>query len=96
MLAYQYFKSCVDHAPNEVAALMAMIDDETDITLKTMRRHCGGINEWVTDRGYELNAQRGLTLAGDFCVSYHRSRYNGQRCYFIRWSAIEFIWIEAQ
>jgi hypothetical protein len=91
---YHYFKSCVDHAPPEVAALNAMIEAETDITLRTMRGHCAGLAEWAADHGYEANKRHGLTLAGDWHVSYHRSTYGGKRCYFLRWSAIEFIWCQ--
>lgn len=94
---YRYFKSCVDFTGDEVEHLLAMLDSEaeTRVTLATLRRHCGAavISAWATGHGYELSKRRGLTMAGDYAISYHRSIYRGERCYFIRWSGIEFIWV---
>lgn len=89
----EYFKSCVDHEPDEVATLVAMIENATPVTLATMRRNCIGLDAWAKAQGYESDKRRGLTLANDWHVSYHRSTYDGQRCYFVRWSGIEFIWL---
>lgn len=93
MRRFQYYKSCIDHQTNEVPALSKMVDDARDVTLETVQRNCIGLEEWARDQGYERDKRHGLTLAQDWAVSFHRSRYNGARCYYIRWSAIEFIWL---
>lgn len=36
---------------------------------------------------------RGLTMAGDWSVSYHRSRLHGRAVYYLRWSAIEYVFV---
>ncbi len=92
-MRYQYFKSCVDHSPGEVPALSAMVDDAIDVTLATIRKHCGGFNAWAMVMGYAKTRREGLVIADDWAVSYHRSKYNGKRCYYVRWSAIEYIWL---
>ncbi len=97
MVKYRYFQSCVDFVGDEVEHLLAMLDSEseTEATLATLRRNCGtaAIGDWAKQHGYERSKRRGLTMANDFAISYHRSIYRGRRCYFIRWSAIEFIWV---
>ena len=91
---YHYFNSCVDHAQHEVESLNTMIDKEIDVTLSTMKKHCIELAAWAEGIGYESDKRKGLTLANDWSVSYHRSTYNGRRCYFVRWSAIEYIWVQ--
>jgi hypothetical protein len=89
-----YFKSCVDcETPAEVDNLTTMIEDATDVTIATIRKHCAGFTDWAAGIGYETNRRRGLVIEDDYHVSYHRSKYNGERCYYVRWSAIEFIWM---
>ena len=90
--AYHYYKSCVDHAPHEVEALDGMIEKAKNITLDTMRKHCEGFAEIAQSLGYERDSRKGLTIRNDYHVSYHRSEYLGVRCYFMCWSAIEYIW----
>ncbi len=36
----------------------------------------------------------GFHIKDDRAVSFHRSRYRGERCYYIYHSAIEYIWIK--
>lgn len=93
MSQYTYFKSCVDHEPGEVPALTYMVENAIEVTLATMRRNCAGLDAWAKAKGYEKDARVGLTLKNDPYVSYHRSRYENQICYFLVWSAIEFIWL---
>lgn len=45
--------------------------------------------------GYALHSRRGLTMARDYHVSYHKSRFRGQPCVYFRWSAIEYVFVEA-
>jgi hypothetical protein len=92
-MQYHYFKTCVDHSQEEVPALCAMIDEAIDISLRTFRKHCIGFAEIAKQLGYERDSRKGLTIANDWHVSYHRSKYNGKRCYYLRWSAIEHIWL---
>ena len=41
--------------------------------------------------GYALHPKQGLMLKNDWAVSYHKSQYMGKPCYFVCWSAIEYI-----
>lgn len=93
MMEYTYFKSCTDFTESaEISLLTKMIEDATDITLRTLKLHCVNVDGWAKSRGYEWDRRLGLVLAEDPCVSFHRSVYGGLRCYFIRWSGIESIW----
>jgi hypothetical protein len=91
---YDYFKSCCDFEPSEVDDLNSMIDENINVTLATIRKHCSGFTDWTMGLGYEKDSRKGLTIANDWAVSYHRSKYKGQRCYYVRWSAIEYIWLQ--
>lgn len=89
---YVYRTCCV----NSTAKLInEMIEEGQEVTLATFRRHCQGVSEWAQSMGYETDKRRGLTLANDWHVRYYKSRYKGKPCYFIRHSAIEYIWVKA-
>lgn len=73
-----------------------MVDQALDVTYETLQSHCIGLDQWAKQMGYESTSRVGLTLKDDFAVSYHRSEYNGRRCYYVRHSAIEYIWTETR
>lgn len=69
-----------------------MVDAARSITFATFRRNCAGVQDWARSMGYSIAGERGLHLKDDWAVSYHKSVYSGRPCYFIRHSAIEYIW----
>lgn len=89
---YQYHTSCVQ---STAKLIEEMIDAAIDVTYRTMLKHCPGLLDWAESVGYERNSRRGLTLKEDYVVSFHRSKYRGRRCYYVRWSAIEHIFVES-
>jgi hypothetical protein len=73
-------------------ALQAMIDQAREVTLRTIRRHCVGIECWESNMGYDiLNERGGRRLKNDPQVSYHKSVFRGRPCYYITHSAIEYV-----
>ena len=89
---YRYWKSCMDLEDFEVVQLGTMVACQWPITFDTLLSHCDGVQDWAVEHGYETDRRRGLVLNGDPLVGFYRSRWRGERCYFIRRSAIEFIW----
>lgn len=95
-MTYRYFNCCVSWAPSDVnndGGLSDMIDNATDITRKTFLRHVDQdqMREIESDLGYERHRSRGLTMADDWHVSYHRSKLHENCVYFFRHSAIEYV-----
>jgi hypothetical protein len=74
--------------------IIDMVDKSREVSLSTIKKHCQRVNEWAESLGYETDSRRGLTLENDGMVTYHKSFYNGKPCYYIKWSAIEYIWIK--
>lgn len=92
MKDYVYLTCCVDiEEPQEVDSLRCMVELSTGVTYQTVQRHCQGLAEWAISKGY--GNPRGLTLKKDWAVSYHKSTFLKMPCYYVRWSAIEFIWV---
>ncbi len=89
---YRYWKSCVDLEGPDILRLKRLFVSERPVTFDTFLSHCAGVQDWAREHGYMRNRQRGLTLRQDSFVRFYRSEWRGERCYFIRWSAIEFIW----
>ena len=86
----QYHTCCV----NSTAELIhKMVDNAQFVTFATFRRNCAGVDEWAKQAGYSVGPEKGLHLGADFAVSFHKSRYAGRLCYYIRHSAIEYIWL---
>lgn len=90
-MSYEYRTSCVESTAN---LIHAMVDAAIDITYRTMLKHCPGLIDWAVSVGYERHGNTGLSLKQDWHPSYHRSKYRGRRCYYVRWSGIEHIFLE--
>jgi hypothetical protein len=43
--------------------------------------------------GYFDHPSKGLTMAGDYAVTYHRSKLHNQTVYYFRHSAIEYVFV---
>ena len=93
---YQYYNNCVNWSKDDVysdGGLNDMIDQAIDISRKTFLKHVD--RDDLRDRefslGYETHPSKGLTMAGDYSVSYHRSKLHGKRVYYFRQSCIEFV-----
>jgi hypothetical protein len=93
---YVYETSCVDISCLLADKLTEMIDNATDSNYNAMLRNCKGLLEWAREKGYERSVRQGLTLKNDWHVSYHRSTFMGQPCFYLVWSAIEFIWVRKE
>lgn len=89
-----WYKTCCIECDDCVDDLNRMIEEAVPITYRTMRRHCGGLDTWAINHGYELHHTRGLTLKSDWHVGYFKSSFKGRPCYYLVWSAIEFIWTQ--
>lgn len=96
MTARLTFQRCCVGWPREfVPDLSAMIDQAETITRRTFLRHCDPASI-AADLGYSAHPAQGLTMAGDWAVSYHRSTYRGARVYFFAWSAIEHVFCSVE
>lgn len=88
------WKSCETIPDGDLEAHQAMLHDSIDVTYETFRRNVGAhsLGEWAEAHGYVRDARHGLTLKKDWHVNYSRSTWNGVKCYYLTWSAFEFIW----
>jgi hypothetical protein len=88
------WKACTDLTDDEIEAHRAMLHDSFDVTYETLRRNVGAhsLDGWAAAHGYVKDARHGLTLKKDWHVNYSRSTWNGVKCYYLTWSAFEFIW----
>jgi len=92
---YQYLTNCVGIAERDVVHLLAMIDAGREITYRTLQQHVGRDSLADMFPFYNWDQQGGLTMINDYAVSYHKSTYKGRRCYYVRHSAIEYIWVDS-
>lgn len=96
MKQYTFALACTDcYEPERLEKLNLMIEDATDITRETFMAHCGESARQVFQErlGYAAHPRQGLTAAKDWHISYHRSKWGKERCYFFKWSAIEHIFL---
>jgi hypothetical protein len=94
-LDFRFVCSCVT-CPGEDAgeAINAMKDTASDITRGTFLRYVPATELGPIEHGlgYEVRyPRRGLTMARDWHVSYHRSTFRGRPCVYFRWSGVEHI-----
>lgn len=87
---FRYLIDCVHSGGHSITA---MVDAEREISRRSFLRHVDreNLREVEAGLGYAGHWRQGLTMAGDWAVSYYRSEYRGRPCYFFRWSSIEHI-----
>jgi len=93
---YRYYTNCVGWPAHDVdrkGGLRDMIDQATDITRDAFLRHVSleELREIEQQLGYAAHPSQGLTMAGDWHVSYHRSKLHGKTVYYFCWSSIEYV-----
>ena len=88
-MTLQYITCCVD---STAADICPMVERARQITYRTLRRHVGAAALAETFPAYDWRRRpHDLTMRRDFAVSYYKSVYRGRPVYYVRWSAIEFI-----
>lgn len=87
---YEYHTCCVDSTAELIGD---MVDNSTEITSNTFFKHVSlqDVNEQF---GYTLNSKQLNSIKKDYHVTYYKSHYNGQACYYLKHSAIEYIYIK--
>ena len=85
-----FLTSCV----NSTAELIIdMVDNSTEVTLEELRDECD-IENWELEQGYVTDPdEEGLTLEKDYHVTYHKSFFEGEPCYYIKHSCIEYVFV---
>ena len=97
-MKYCYYCSCVNWDSKDVNAnggLSDMIDNSVCITRSTFLKHINRDELYDLERemGYERFARRGLTMANDYAVSYHKSKLHGNTAYYFSHSRIEYVFV---
>jgi hypothetical protein len=89
-MALKFRTNCIN---STAPWIIDMVDGAIDITRRTFLQHVDrdDLAAMESALGYADHPSRGLTMAADWHVSYHRSKYRGRRCYYFRHSAIEYI-----
>lgn len=86
---FNYQTCCVE---SDGDSITAMVNAEKVITYQTALKHMTGLLEWARARGYAMR-RPSITLRTDWHVSFHKSVYKGDPCYYVQWSGIEYIWL---
>lgn len=95
----RFIGSCVDfnYRPQEdIDALCEMVDTAQDISLSTFMKHVplNLLAKLFPSYTWGPGRREGLRFKDDWAISFHRSFFKGKRCYFVKWSAIEFIFTQ--
>ena len=90
-----FFSTCVDW-PLPVPRLTELVDDSREISRRTFLKYVNSeeMRQIESDLGYERHPSRGLTMANDYAVTYHRSKLGNCPSVFFVWSATEYVFIE--
>jgi hypothetical protein len=93
---YTYYNNCVNWPKHDVTTpggLSDMIYHAIEISRQSFKKHVskGQLDGLANFLGYAKHPKQGLTMAGDPHITYHRSKLHGQRVYYLRHSAIEYV-----
>jgi DNA-directed RNA polymerase subunit RPC12/RpoP len=94
---FEFYSNCVDCPGDDPGRyIQDMRDEATDITRGTFLRYVGRDALWEVEQrlGYFRYPQQGLTMSGDWHVSYHKGKFRSVSCVFFIYSATEYIFIK--
>jgi len=93
---YKYYSDCVTWQRSKIWELENLIDNAVEIQRQTIMLQVGSplIKQLEKQLGYAKHHTQGLTMAKDWAVSYFKTEYRGKPAYFVRHSAIEYIFIQ--
>lgn len=94
-MKWTYEIRCIEAVGEDIGD---MVDTELTITRRTFRRYVDHANlaALEAELGYDKHPKQGLTMAGDWHVSYHRSTYQGRPCVYFAWSGIEHVFTDPE
>lgn len=103
---FHYLTNCVGCTGDDVEALGEMVEQEREITWRTFLKHVP-IEEIRTAfpmfswRGEYIcpvdgKPTTGFHIKDAYGVSFHKSKFRGELCYYVWYSAIEYIWTEVK
>ena len=86
---YEYLTNCTETTYNDI---FECINDSREITYKTFLRHVSFSHLMKLFPVYDAHPkQGGLMICNDWSVSFYKSKYKGDVCYYMRHSSIEYI-----
>lgn len=89
---YKFYTSCVG-STEQLTQAMTNSFTKREVTYKTMASRCD-LSAFKWALGYTLWANDTFpSLKNDCRVSYYKSMYDGNPCYYLVHSAIEYIWV---
>jgi hypothetical protein len=93
---FKFLTNCVC---SDGESINDMVDHEEQVDV-TRREFLKATDKEIRDDvehnmlGYAKHHTQGLTISKDWHVNYSKSYYQGKPCYYITWSAIEWIFTE--
>lgn len=95
-MKFEYLTRCTELSQADVPDLHKMVNEGIEISFNTFRRACN----WAPiarELGYRVgHGGRELHIKDDWAVRFHRSFWCGKPCVYMKWSAIEFIFVEPE
>lgn len=85
----KYLTNCVQC--RDLEALDEMMEKEREIKYQTFTRE---VNKEEIEALFPCYNDLGFDISQDWAVRFFSSKFNGKKCYFIRHSAIEYIFQE--
>jgi len=94
-MSYRFLSSCVGWPRRYVDDLNEMIADAREITRRTLLKHVDlpELKSLEEALSYASHPMQGMTMAGDWHVSYHKSKLRGFTVYYFRYSSIEYVFV---
>ena len=99
-MRYKFYSDCVGWPEDtqEPGGLSDMIDNCLVISRPTFLKHIdrNELKEISSQLGYSNHYKEGLTMSADWHISYYRSNLHGERVYYFKHSAIEYVFIKGR
>ena len=92
--AMRFFIKCVDAKGKDVQYIDDMCEESVEITSKVFKKNLADLAELEDLFPCYSWTNKGLQLWNDPCVTFYKSKYNGQDCVYLTQSGIEYVFLK--
>ena len=91
---HEFYSDCLHWAQGRVEHLEAIVNSGRDCSYETIKKRIGAqaMTDLESDLGYGPNTVP-RHLNDDYAVTFHWTRYKGMTIYYVRHSAIEYVYL---
>lgn len=89
-MIFEYWGNCINSNANDINS---MVDSARRVTWKTFKRKVDDAKRFLKDIGATFKETTDKDIEDSDWIAFNKGIFKGKPCYFVEWSAIEWIFV---